>query len=112
MSAPPAPSAIFIQAGARGELTELEAGETAMATLLALRQPGAVVHWFVDGYDDDPRPLWEIPEVAAQIRRAAAMAQFTDGYKLLVDRLDDGLITLLALCGCFPRGHPFEITVT
>lgn len=105
-------SAIMIQAGAPGELTPYHAELTGLATLLALAAyPGAMVEWWVHGYDDDPRSLWEIPEVAAHIRACAIRAGFIDGFDL-PDALGPTAIVLLTQCGCFPNGHKFNVTIT
>jgi hypothetical protein len=103
----------IVQAGEPGLLTEETARQAAQATLLALEvYPRAKVTWWVPGYEDDPRALWEIPEVAEQIRRCARFAGWVDGYHLPRQSLVDDLVVLLVQCECFPNGHPYTVVLT
>lgn len=103
-------AAFVIQAGAPGALDEAHARETADATVIARQNfPKAQISWWVDGYDDDPRELWQIPEVAAQIRRCARLVGWVDGFTLPREALAPHLIVLLVKCNCFPNGHPFVV---
>jgi hypothetical protein len=52
----------------------------------------------VGGYDDDPRELWDVPEVLHYLREWCACVKKKGGHGL--DRLDDtGKALLLYACG-------------
>jgi hypothetical protein len=54
------------------------------------------------GYDDDPRELWDIPDVAAYIRLWARLAITSESDLYL---LHPQMVPMLAACGCFgPEG--------
>lgn len=101
---------IVIQAGEPGRLDTYHAYKTIAATRLAMkRYPDAQVEWWVPGYDDDPRELWDVPEVARHIRLCAEGMGFTDAYDLPLSRLTGNMLALLVKCGTFGEDHPFEI---
>src|SRR5262245_19539118 len=70
---------VCVEIGSRGHLSRGDAKRAAVTWKKAQRaQPGARFIFAIAGYDDDPRALWEIPEVAAYVRRWAKMVGITD----------------------------------
>jgi hypothetical protein len=65
---------ICVEIGSRGHLS-LRDAKRAAATWQQMRRlhPEAEFIFAVQGYDDDPRALWEIPEVAAYVRSWARL---------------------------------------
>jgi hypothetical protein len=62
--------AIFCVVGGRNDLSDSTLAETLRHLNGTVRtSTTGPVHLGVDGYDDDPRELWEIPEVRDYIRR-------------------------------------------
>jgi hypothetical protein len=76
------------------------------------RWPKAFFMLNIAGYDDDPRPLWEIPEPKDYLCRFARRV----GLHSLDDAQDKGLnsydIALLAKCGAFGEEIAASIPVT
>lgn len=62
-------------------------------TYRALR-PNGIIHPFIEGYDDDPRELWEIPEVAVFFK---ALWKELDKYPEIVTRIDQEFKDMLAV---------------
>jgi hypothetical protein len=61
--------AILMVIGGRSDLSARRAGESAVSVKLVAEQyPDASLSLHLDGYDTDPRELWEIPEAARFIR--------------------------------------------
>lgn len=97
----------MVQIGAKGGMRRRYAVEAAQATLkLARQSPEAQFHPYVDGYDDDPREVLDIPEAAAQFRAYSSeltRLQDVTGYPLR-DRLTEQARVILLLCaGILPR---------
>lgn len=103
----------IIQCGGPGEMGPRFASETAVATRLALElYPAAVIGWWMPGYDNDPRSLWEIPEAKEQIRLTASLTGWDDAYRLPLKNMTHSLIVLLVMCGVWGSKHPFTVNVT
>jgi hypothetical protein len=102
-------ASIIVEIGARGQLVAEWAEDAARATVLALRvvAPGRL-SWAIGGYDDEPRELWEIPEVAAHVRLVAELVGITDGHNV-PDAFSEETIAILALCGTWGSDHPFTV---
>jgi hypothetical protein len=65
--------------GIRGNLTNTEVNRcVAMWREVTARYPKAVFVLQFVGYDDDPRELWEFPEVCRYVRRWARSAGLSD----------------------------------
>lgn len=62
------------------------------------------LHLFFDGYDDDPRELWVIPEVHAYV--TALDAEFP--YWLWFMAFDDPTLLLLVSCCCRVAAYGFH----
>jgi hypothetical protein len=86
--------------GARDDLSRETAEKSAWGVALAItRLPDATHHLMISGYDDDPRELWDIPEVCVFVR------QFSDSLaaRLPVKPLGhwsfaEPSLALLAMC--------------
>jgi hypothetical protein len=64
---------IIAQIGERGALTSDRASVAATAIVDARRiYPDATLTLCMDGYDDDPREIWQVPEAKAFVRRVMA----------------------------------------
>ena len=98
---------VMLELGYRdGGLTEEKARTSAQAYRLAhARYPAAKFGLFIAGYDDDPRELWEIPEVAAHVRCWAALAGLTDVASAIAGGIENNKdcasVWLLHQCGVF-----------
>jgi hypothetical protein len=100
--------AICVEIGSRGHLARQDA-ERAAARWKQIRRdhPEAAFTFAIRGYDDDPRALWEIPEVAAYVRTWAQLAGLDDletaerVFGFSDERLVGSTLGLLDLCGVF-----------
>jgi hypothetical protein len=92
---------IWMMIGKRGALTPEEAQRMGDAWREAVqRNPGAKFTISIDGFDDDPRELWQIPEAANYVRQWAAAADIDDA--VTAQRfLEPRSFALLGLCGVF-----------
>jgi hypothetical protein len=64
--------AIVVVIGGKSDLRPVRAAISAgQVKLIATLQPRAALSLHLDGFDDDPRELWEIPEAALFIRQFA-----------------------------------------
>ena len=65
--------------GMRGDLTDADAEKAAdMWRKATARYPKALYNLMIHGYDDDPRELWEFPEVCAYVRKWAELVGLDD----------------------------------
>jgi hypothetical protein len=72
VSAPPDTEAIFVVIGGKSDLRPVRAAISAeQVKLIGTLQPRAALSLHLDGFEDDPRELWEIPEAALFIRQFA-----------------------------------------
>jgi len=70
---------IVFQYGKRGDLTEKAAQKAGDAWRKVIaRYPNAVYILIMPGYDDDPRDLWEFPDVCAYVCLWARFAHLDD----------------------------------
>lgn len=105
----------IMEIGERGQLTRQQARR--MGTQwrkLVQRHPDGVFWFSVDGYGDDPRELWEIPEVVRYVRQWARFAGMDDleaAVRLLGPQSPVGRampnannLGLLGACGVFGDG--------
>ncbi len=79
----------------------LDVLQPVLADAEAVHRFKARVHLFFDGYDNDARELWVIPEVHAYVR--ALDAEFP--YWLWFMALDDPTLLLLVACCCRVAAH-------
>jgi hypothetical protein len=93
-------SVAVVQMGKKGELDAQHAAEAARA-ILSIREkyPAAEISVLMEGYDDDDRALWEIPEVCSYMR-ILFHAVFTDwpGGELTDLNLDEMSLEGVTLC--------------
>ena len=87
---------IGVNIGQRGNLTRLA----------AKRNARAFSEIAVHGYDDDPRGLWEIPEVRAYLCRWAQFAGLTSSADADALNIDMNMCGVLAKCGAFDDVDP------
>jgi hypothetical protein len=74
------------------------------------RHPNAKIMLCVNGYDDDPRELYDIPEAADYVRRFAAASGLHDWTTPLFQALDEQTIGMLVLCDAIDKPHPYEVS--
>jgi hypothetical protein len=92
-----------LEIGQRGNHSRIvaEAAAKAFRKVAPKAGPGMIL-LFIPGYDDDPRELWDIPDVAAYIRLWASLAITSENDLYL---LHPQMVPMLAACGCFgPEG--------
>jgi hypothetical protein len=63
------------------------------------------------GYDDDPRGLWEIPEVPVYLCRWAQFAGIHSSADADRFRIDDNMCAVLAKCGVFDDIDPNSVHI-
>lgn len=65
---------IAFEMGRRDNLTEAGAADAARIWRQTVRKyPGAAITIHIAGYDEDPRELWDLPDVCAYVRRWATL---------------------------------------
>jgi len=102
----------MIEIGARGNLTKRRAREHAVVFKETRRaSPGAEITIGIAGYDDDPRELWDFPEVRRYVRwwsRAAGLGSWQAAIAVPWANFDAGMHVLVA-CNVFGDEHPFDL---
>jgi hypothetical protein len=96
----------------RGDLTKRTAREMAEGFRKArIRSPQSPVMIEFAGYDDDPRELWQFPEVCRYLKWWSRFAGIGDWQAAAaVPWLDPSWgIGLLVACGVFGDDHPFDL---
>jgi len=104
----PVPDLVVVGIGARGNLSRREARDAAAVWKQAQREaPHASFRIAIAGHDEDPRPLWEIPEVAAYVRIWAQLVGLTEpataeqAFRPWDDYSRGATVGLLDLCCVF-----------
>jgi hypothetical protein len=100
--------------GTRDALTKRDADAAAQAFReLRRRHPQALIALSILGYDQDPRELWEFPEVCRYVRRFARSAGLSDWRVALeVPWVDASWgIGFLAGCGVFGDDAPIRVNL-
>jgi hypothetical protein len=94
------PEAVIVQIGEKGELTRVLARDAAEAMVTAREAyPEATLTLTVDGFDADPREIWDIPEARAYVRDFAGFAALIrPGVPLQAWKLDPGSLALILVC--------------
>ena len=103
---------INLTIGTRDELTKRESAAAACAFKeIRRRHPQAPIALIILGYDQDPRELWEFPEVCRYVRRFARSACLGDWrIAMSVPWLHESWgIALLAACGAFGDDAPIQV---
>lgn len=111
--------AATIQVGAKDPPPD--AVEMSAQGILLLRQtsPDAMITLWVDGYDDDPRELWDIPEVCEQVKQVIYMILRAKPEWSLDDlKLHPYSVCLVGMClgilhitGCNPKNGNYIMEV-
>ncbi len=73
--------------------------------------PGAEILIWIAGYDDDPRELWDFPEVRRYVRwwsRAAGLGSWQAAIEIPWADFDACMGVLIA-CNVFGDEHPFDL---
>jgi len=103
---------ITIVIGTRDQLTKREADSAGKAfRTLRSRHPYSRILLCIPGYDQDPRELWDFPEVCKYVRRFSRAAGLNDWRAASeVPWADPSWgVAFLAACGAFGDDHPFII---
>lgn len=96
--------------GGRGYFTEATLRKMKDAPRLVLQQsPRVEITLMIDGYDDDPRELWQIPEAVDYVRRYAKASGLHDWTGRLFRALHEHSKGLLIACDAIDKPHPFRI---
>lgn len=99
----------IIQIGGKGSLTDKTLRKMAPAVRKILaHSPGAEVMLSIDGYDDDPRELYEIPETRDYLRRYARASGLHDWTGPLFQALDESTKGLLIAADAIDKPHPYR----
>lgn len=103
--------AVMIHVGAPGSMRPQDARLAAKTFKIVIRRlpPSTYIMLAVDGFDADPREVYEIPEAARQFREFGAAAFGGNGFDPNVLRLEEQSIAVLCQCGAFGSRHPFTI---
>jgi hypothetical protein len=103
---------MVIGIGKRGNLTHGSPKRNARAFReIAVLQPQAELCPSIDGYDDDPRGLWEIPEVRAYLCRWAQFAGLTSSADADELKIEVNMCGVLAKCGVFDDVDPETVDI-
>lgn len=84
--------------GGREALSEADAALAAVAFVRVARATSAPILLAMDGYDDDPRELWEVAEVCFFLQNFVLGVVSLPRPRPLVPRLTDEAIALLWNC--------------
>lgn len=102
-------AAVLVEFGSRGDLSDATITEMKDAPRLCVQYyPGRPLLISIGGFDDDPRELWDIPEVADYVRRFAMASGLHDWRTRTFDALDEQCKGLLVMCGAVDPGHPYS----
>jgi hypothetical protein len=95
-----APDLISMEIGARDNLTPAAAAKKGAEWRdLVTRYPEAHFIAMIDGYNDDPRALWDFPEVCEYMQHWAAAAGI--GSVDDMPSVDPSIVDFFAACGVF-----------
>jgi hypothetical protein len=98
---------VGILIGQRGKLTPDAAEQGArLFKDVAAQHPQADLHPHVGGFDDDPRGLWEIPEVRAYLCRWAELVGIERADDAEDLRIEINTCAVLAKCGAYEDVDP------
>src|SRR5689334_19337505 len=98
----------------RGDLTKRTAREMAETFRKArTRSPQSRIMLVFCGYDDDPRELWQFPEVCRYLKWWARFAGIGDWQAAAAVPWANSSwgMGLLIACGVFGDDHPFTVTL-
>lgn len=78
---------------------------------VAAKEPHGPLVLRMEGFDDDPRSLWDIPEAKSYLLRCVRAAGLTDWRSPLTRRMSRGSLVLLAMCGALGEDSPYVVTI-
>ena len=103
---------VIVAFGGKGHLDDATLRHMSGApAMVHARHPGASIELTMDGYDDDPRSLWDIPEAAAYVRRYAKAAKLTDWRSSLFQALEETTKGMLIACDAIDKPHPYTLNI-
>lgn len=102
---------IMAEIGVRGELTAVSAVLAGVDLASTASLTTGPITLAIGGFDEDPRSLWDIPEVASYVRLALVSAGVNSWRSALVQRFTPGSLILATKCGAFGGDCPFSVTV-
>jgi hypothetical protein len=91
--------------GARSEFTRRAMATAVMSWRALVFRPSTAVVMHISGYDDDPRELWQIPEVCDFVRRFCEKTRAHEH-----PAIEPMSRSLLLACGADPDRH-FNVTM-
>lgn len=105
---------IVIEIGHRDMLEDVNGRKLAATAfrLARVRYPKAKIGFTIGGYDDDPREIYDVPEVREYIRAWAQDARLSDWRVAITVPWGNGLLGglgTLQLCGCFTDDSPIVV---
>lgn len=105
------PDMIVMCIGAPGAMRPQDARKAAASFKLAVRRlpRSTYIAATIDGFDQDPREVYDIPAAAEQFREFGRAAFGGNGFHPLVQRLEEGTIAVLVQCGAFGSRHPYTV---
>ena len=102
---------ILCEIGDRNNLTVADAIKAGQGLRNVIVNTHGAMAIMVGGYDDDPRPLFQIPEVVDYVQKVMIEAGIRHWTHLAVVRLGQATLVLLVLCGVFGEDHPFTAVI-
>jgi hypothetical protein len=98
--------------GAMAQQQQLGEVVSAFVRAVAAYSAKCKIAFTIGGYDDDPRPIWEVPEGRERFVELARLL-FPSGYLPVIrERLEESTIAVLCQCGAWGTDHPFQVTIT
>lgn len=105
------PALVVMELGTKGEFWASRVVQASEALLTGIRrlQPQQTLALTIGGYEDDPRELPDLPEVAKFLRRVMKHAGIGSPNHPMVRMLNEETLALLLQCGVFGRDHPWTV---
>lgn len=107
-------AALVMELGGRGHFWAADVVRASEALLAAIARLGAeqTLVLTIGGYDDDPRELYQVPDVIQFLRRVMKHAGITHWSHPAVRMLNEESLALLLQCGVFGKDHPWRVRQT
>lgn len=101
---------ILINLAHKDCLNNFQLAKAAIAIKLAHDlHPDAELSFAIDGYDDDPRELYEIPEAHKFIQDFAWASGLRDWKCTMFNRLCEDSKAVLLACDAVAKPHPYKL---